>query len=56
MRRSYTPVLRATYRVQLHAHFTLRDALGIVPYLDALGVSHLYTSPVFAAGQPGAGR
>ena len=49
MRRSYSPVLRATYRVQLHAAFTLRDALGIVPYLEAFGISHLYASPVFAA-------
>jgi (1->4)-alpha-D-glucan 1-alpha-D-glucosylmutase len=49
MRRPYTPALRATYRVQMHAGFTLRDALGIVPYLDALGVSHLYASPIFAA-------
>ncbi|HET9425280.1 MAG TPA: malto-oligosyltrehalose synthase [Gemmatimonadaceae bacterium] len=46
------PELRATYRVQLHAGFTLRDATAIVPYLDALGVSHLYASPVFAA-RPG---
>jgi malto-oligosyltrehalose synthase len=38
--------------VQLHAGFTLPDALDIVPYLDALGISHLYTSPIFAA-RPG---
>src|SRR4051812_20305669 len=44
-----TPVLRATYRVQLHAEFTLRDALAIVPYLEQLGVSHLYASPILAA-------
>src|SRR3954463_15588062 len=49
MRRPYTPALRATYRVQMHACFTLRDALGIVPYLEALGVSHLYASPILAA-------
>jgi (1->4)-alpha-D-glucan 1-alpha-D-glucosylmutase len=49
MRRSYTPALRATYRVQLHAAFTLQDAIDIVPYLDALGVSHLYASPILAA-------
>ena len=52
MRRSYSPALRATYRVQLNAGFTLRDATAIVPYLDTLGVSHLYTSPIFAA-RPG---
>lgn len=42
-------VPRATYRVQLHENFTFRDATAIVPYLDRLGVSHLYISPPFAA-------
>ena len=42
----------ATYRVQLHAGFTLRDALAVVPYLHALGVTHLYASPILAA-RPG---
>jgi len=36
----------ATYRVQLHKGFGFGDALAIVPYLDALGVSTLYTSPL----------
>src|SRR3954463_4505601 len=49
MRRTYAPVLRATYRVQMHAGFKLRDALEIVPYLDALGISHLYASPILVA-------
>src|SRR5207245_6602763 len=49
MHESRTPALRATYRVQLHAEFTLRDAVGIVPYLDEVGISHLYASPVLAA-------
>jgi (1->4)-alpha-D-glucan 1-alpha-D-glucosylmutase len=49
MHESRTPVLRATYRVQLHAGFTLRDANAIVPYLDELGTSHMYASPIFAA-------
>ena len=40
---------RATYRVQLHAGFTLDHAAAIVPYLAELGVSHLYTSPVLQA-------
>jgi len=40
---------RATYRLQLNAGFTFRDALGVVPYLAALGVSHLYCSPYFRA-------
>ena len=44
------PVIpRATYRLQLNAGFTFRDALGIVPYLAALGISHLYCSPYFRA-------
>jgi malto-oligosyltrehalose synthase len=52
MRRPSPPALRATYRVQLHAEFKLRDALAIVPYLETLGISHLYASPIFAA-RPG---
>jgi (1->4)-alpha-D-glucan 1-alpha-D-glucosylmutase len=42
----------ATYRLQIHAGFTLRDALDLVPYLSTLGISHLYLSPVFEA-RPG---
>src|SRR5580765_8112853 len=41
--------LRATYRLQLSPDLTLRDALGLVPYLKELGVSHLYLSPVLQA-------
>lgn len=44
--------LSATYRVQLNKQFTLADARRIVPYLDRLGVSHLYCSPILAA-RPG---
>jgi len=40
---------RATYRVQLHARFTLADAAGVVPYLARLGISHLYCSPILQA-------
>jgi (1->4)-alpha-D-glucan 1-alpha-D-glucosylmutase len=40
---------RATYRVQLHAGFGLDRAAEEVEYLDRLGVSHLYTSPVLQA-------
>jgi (1->4)-alpha-D-glucan 1-alpha-D-glucosylmutase len=39
----------ATYRLQLHAGFTLDDAAAIVPYLARLGVSHLYSSPILQA-------
>src|SRR5947208_5750655 len=45
-------LLSATYRVQLNKQFTLNDARAIVPYLDRLGISHLYCSPVLAA-RPG---
>jgi (1->4)-alpha-D-glucan 1-alpha-D-glucosylmutase len=44
--------LTATYRVQLNKTFTLNEARAIVPYLDGLGVSHLYCSPILAA-RPG---
>lgn len=40
---------RATYRLQLNESFRLSDALALVPYLRALGVSHLYASPLFKA-------
>ncbi len=42
----------STYRVQLHAGFTLRDALEAVPYLAALGIEWLYCSPLFMS-RPG---
>ncbi len=45
-------VPRATYRLQLHAGFTFTDAIGLVPYLAKLGVSHLYCSPILRA-RPG---
>ncbi|HLI12561.1 MAG TPA: malto-oligosyltrehalose synthase [Alphaproteobacteria bacterium] len=38
-------VPRATYRIQFSADFTFDDGIRIVPYLAALGVSHLYASP-----------
>ncbi len=46
------PVPRATYRLQFHRGFTLRHALALLPYLDALGVSHVYASPLLKA-RPG---
>src|SRR6202167_2450441 len=39
----------ATYRVQLHAGFTFDDAAAITGYLAALGISHLYCSPILQA-------
>ena len=43
---------RATYRVQLNADFTFKDATALVPYLARLGVSHVYCSPYLRA-RPG---
>ena len=43
---------RALARLQFHAGFTLDDAAGQVDYYAALGVSHLYASPLLAA-RPG---
>ncbi len=40
---------RAAYRVQLHADFTLDDAAAQLDYIDALGASHLYSSPYLQA-------
>jgi (1->4)-alpha-D-glucan 1-alpha-D-glucosylmutase len=42
----------STYRLQFHAGFTFRDAARLVPYLDLLGVTHLYASPYLKA-RPG---
>jgi (1->4)-alpha-D-glucan 1-alpha-D-glucosylmutase len=46
---SAPPPPRATARLQLHASFTLADAAAVVPYFAALGISHLYLSPVLTA-------
>jgi len=45
-------VPRATYRFQLSKSFRFRDATALVPYLAALGVSHVYASP-FLKARPG---
>ena len=44
--------IRATYRLQFHREFTFRDATQLVPYLAALGISHVYASPITEA-RPG---
>ena len=44
-----TTIPRATARLQLHKDFTLDDAAATVPYYAALGVSHLYASPILQA-------
>ena len=42
-------VPRATMRLQLHREFTFENAIQVVPYLAALGVSHAYVSPILTA-------
>jgi (1->4)-alpha-D-glucan 1-alpha-D-glucosylmutase len=39
----------STYRLQLHARFGFDDAARLVPYLEALGITDLYLSPVLAS-------
>jgi len=39
----------ATYRVQLHKGFTFEDAARVLPYLEKLGITDLYTSPYLKA-------
>ncbi len=40
---------RATYRFQFHKDFTFADAEALVSYLDDLGISHVYASPITTA-------
>ena len=45
------PVL-STYRLQMRGDsFTFADAENLLPYLDDLGVSHLYLSPILTAAR-----
>jgi len=39
----------ATYRLQFHSGFRFSDALQLIDYFSALGISHLYSSPIFKA-------
>jgi (1->4)-alpha-D-glucan 1-alpha-D-glucosylmutase len=39
----------STYRLQFNRDFTFRDAVSIVPYLDSLGITDIYSSPYFKA-------
>lgn len=41
--------ISSTYRLQLNAQFTFADAARAVPHIAALGVSHLYLSPILQA-------
>lgn len=40
---------RATYRLQFRDGMNFAKAIAIVPYLEKLGISHLYASPIYAA-------
>ncbi len=40
---------RATYRIQFNAQFTFKDAEALIPYLQDLGISDIYASPILKA-------
>jgi (1->4)-alpha-D-glucan 1-alpha-D-glucosylmutase len=42
-------VPRATMRLQFHRGFTFVDAIPLVGYFAALGISHIYASPIMTA-------
>src|SRR5579885_1304591 len=42
-------VPRATARLQFHRTFTFAHATTLIPYFAALGISHLYASPILTA-------
>lgn len=39
----------STYRLQITPEFTFQDAEKLVPYLDRLGVTHAFISPILQA-------
>src|SRR3954463_4737747 len=41
---------RATYRLQFNRDFTFRQVSGIIDYLDELGITDVYASPLLPAG------
>jgi (1->4)-alpha-D-glucan 1-alpha-D-glucosylmutase len=43
------PIPTATYRLQMTPRFGFDDATAVVPYLKAIGISHLYASPFLKA-------
>ena len=49
MKPEFPNIPTATYRLQFNQDFTFRKAKEIVPYLDDLGISHVYSSPYFQA-------
>jgi (1->4)-alpha-D-glucan 1-alpha-D-glucosylmutase len=47
LKRMYVPA--STYRLQFHKGFTFQDAVRLLPYLQQLGVTDLYASPILMA-------
>lgn len=43
----FNPV--STYRIQFHKGFNFDDFEGVIPYLEKLGISTIYASPIFRA-------
>ena len=43
------PAFGASYRLQFNRDFTVDDAIAILPYLQALGITHVYASPLLKA-------
>jgi (1->4)-alpha-D-glucan 1-alpha-D-glucosylmutase len=39
-------LISATYRLQFNKDFTFRDATRLLDYLSALGITHIYASPI----------
>lgn len=44
-----TAVPLSTYRLQIHPGFTYQQAAEVVPYLQQLGVTHAFVSPILQA-------
>ena len=47
MSRTHSPV--TSYRLQFGAHFSFADAHRVVPYLEAIGITDCYVSPLLKA-------
>lgn len=45
-----SPIPGATYRLQFNRNLTFRDATALIDYLDELGITDCYASPLFKAG------
>ncbi|MEY9103471.1 malto-oligosyltrehalose synthase [Sinorhizobium fredii] len=43
------PLPNATYRLQFRNGMDFEKAVGLIPHLVGLGISHLYASPIFSA-------